>query len=218
MIDLTKVDLVVGEIYPGGPTLADEPLSKLMGVGNMGGIRTKNAKSAKSPAFVVLFSTGAEEEWPDGLDLQTAQFVYFGDNRKPGQDLLHSDGNKLFHRLSLENLETKESRDAFPPFFVFTGVPDGPPRAVKFAGVAVPSSRPTTTDWCVAKYFGSAHKFSNFELRLDVLADGSIPRQWIDDRLEGVSGSTATPRWFRHWVETGESIVAVSASTLATTK
>jgi hypothetical protein len=216
-MSMADTDLIVGRVYEGGPNLADEPLHKLLGVGNMGGIRTKKS-SRGSLALVVLFSTESEDEWPDGLDASTGRYVYFGDNRTPGKALLESDGNKVFDRLAQIDLDHQEERAAFPPFFIFKSVENAQPRSVVFIGVGVPSKRPIVTDWCIAKYFGSDAKFSNFVVTLDVLGDGSIPRNWISDLQAGKDTSLSRPRWFDHWVQTGESIVAVPATSIRTSQ
>jgi hypothetical protein len=212
-MSMANADLVVGRVYPGGPNLADEPLHKLLGVGNMGGIRTKKAADG-TLAYVVLFSTESEDEWPDGLDITTGRYVYFGDNRTPGKALLESDGNKVFDRLAQINVDDSAGRAAFPPFLIFKSAADALPRSVVFVGVGVPSCRPTTTDWCVAKYFGADAKFPNFVISLDVLADGSIPPSWISDLLAGNDSSQHRPPWFDHWVETGETVVAVPSTSM----
>jgi hypothetical protein len=37
--------------------------------------------------LVVLYTSGAEPDWPDELDPYTGTFTYFGDNRSPGREL-----------------------------------------------------------------------------------------------------------------------------------
>jgi hypothetical protein len=67
---LSDCDLVLDRLYKGGAAgnAADDPLNKLLpGVGNQGGFRTMRlAKDAVR--LVVLYTSGAEPDWPDELD------------------------------------------------------------------------------------------------------------------------------------------------------
>jgi hypothetical protein len=83
--DLQDADLIVDAIYEGDPagSISNEPISRLLGCGNQGGFR-----KVGSPArLVVLYSSLADRDWPDGLDGATGLFVYYGDNKHPGHDL-----------------------------------------------------------------------------------------------------------------------------------
>src|SRR5690349_12058413 len=63
------------------------------GINNSAGFRVvakksmdgrSGAKAATDMAFIVLVTTFGEPEWPDTLDRETGDFVYYGDNRSPG--------------------------------------------------------------------------------------------------------------------------------------
>jgi hypothetical protein len=41
--------------------------------------------------LVVLYTSGAEPDWPDYLDPYTGAFTYFGDNRSPSREPLAAD-------------------------------------------------------------------------------------------------------------------------------
>ena len=87
---LANADLVVDRIYKGGSAgnAGDDPLSRLLpGVGNQGGFRMYGSPARDSVKLVVLYTSGAEPDWPDFLDPYTGSFTYFGDNRSPGRDL-----------------------------------------------------------------------------------------------------------------------------------
>lgn len=73
----------MGATYLGSGGLASEPISKLLPVGNRGGIRY--AGSLQRPSHLALFMTAAEPEWPDAF--ANGSLIYWGDNRKPGSDL-----------------------------------------------------------------------------------------------------------------------------------
>jgi Restriction endonuclease AspBHI N-terminal len=88
--DLAAADLVLDRTYRGGASgpAADDPLGRLLpGVGNQGGFRAAGSVLKDSVKLVVLYTAGAELDWPDALDPQTGAFTYFGDNRSPGRDL-----------------------------------------------------------------------------------------------------------------------------------
>ena len=55
------------------------------GSGNQGAFRA--AGNGEDKKFVVLYTSGEDPDWPDHLDLNTGQFVYFGDNKTPGHEL-----------------------------------------------------------------------------------------------------------------------------------
>ena len=55
-------------------------------MGNAGGFRYK--RSSEAPLLIALYTTGAEEDWPDSFDPLTSTFTYYGDNREPGRNLL----------------------------------------------------------------------------------------------------------------------------------
>ena len=94
---LSHSDLMVDAIYESGRDgqLSGEPISKLLpGSGNMGGFRVSGRGEVKN--WVVLFTTGEDQDWPDTLDLNTGRFTYYGDNKTPGHEIhdTSAGGNK----------------------------------------------------------------------------------------------------------------------------
>ena len=84
---LGTADLIVDAIYEGKSQLASDPISRLLpGCGNMGGFRL--AGKGQDKQFVALFTTGQEKDWPDRIDLNTGQFTYYGDNRRPATNCI----------------------------------------------------------------------------------------------------------------------------------
>ena len=86
--DLSDADLIIDAVYEGaaGGHLSGEPLSELLpGIGNLGGFRA--AGRGEDKKLVVLYTSGEDKDWPDELDLNTGQFVYYGDNKTPGHEL-----------------------------------------------------------------------------------------------------------------------------------
>lgn len=77
----TKLKLIPGVIYKSGNqgNLSGEILSKLMGVGNTGGMRSKNNIN-KRTAYVVLNITHENNSWNDFVDYKKNEVIYYGDN------------------------------------------------------------------------------------------------------------------------------------------
>src|SRR6266516_6345206 len=86
---LADADLVLDRVYRGGSVggTGDDPLSKLLRVGNQGGFRPAGSPKKDSVKLAVLYTTGSEPDWPDALDPYTGTFTYYGDNRRPGREL-----------------------------------------------------------------------------------------------------------------------------------
>ena len=70
--ELDSADLVLDRIYRGGTagSVADDPLNRLIPVGNSGGFRYKGGREA--PLLIALYTTGTEDDWPDSLDPATS--------------------------------------------------------------------------------------------------------------------------------------------------
>ena len=200
--DAESSDLVVGTIYEGGPSLSDEPIHKLVGTGNMGGIRKRGGSFGTS--LIALFSTEDQPDWPDGIDRSTGSVVYFGDNREPGFNLLSRSGNKALHDIFQERFDSEKARLTTLLFFVFTSAPVGVARSVRFEGLAVPGDDSPEEDWCVARWHAKAgQKFQNYTIRLTLLADRVITQKWIEDSVSGDRMGDNCPDNYRFWVETG---------------
>lgn len=120
---LAAAALALDCVYRGGAAgnASDDPLSKLLsGVGNQGGIRTHGRTTTDSVKFVLLYTSGAEPDWPDALDPFTGAFTYFGDNRSPGRGL-HDTPRKgnLLSRAFERAHAGRAGREHVPPFFLF---------------------------------------------------------------------------------------------------
>lgn len=118
---LTEAHLVIDTVYMGGQGNLEEPIHYLFPkCGNMGGFRKvrRNDNSGKL-AYVILYTTMSELEWPDYLDVETGVFRYYGDNRKPGHNITdtHNKGNALLEEV-FGRLSNAEDRNDIPPFFI----------------------------------------------------------------------------------------------------
>src|SRR5262245_6632665 len=134
--------MIVDAVYEGGQTkdAGSDAICKIMpGSGNQGGFRA--AGSGEDKKFVVLYTSGEDRDWPDHLDLNTGQFVYFGDNKTPGHELHDTQrgGNRILRRVfDLLHGDTNQ-RARIPPFFIFKKYPTpASARSVQFKGLAAP--------------------------------------------------------------------------------
>ena len=99
--DLDKSDFFIDCVYKGGkaPNMSSEPFHKLiLGCENAGGFRKKLREDGSGKyAYIVLYTSMEELEWPDYLDEETGIFRYYGDNREPGRELTDTKkkGNKI---------------------------------------------------------------------------------------------------------------------------
>lgn len=80
---------------------------------------------SRLPAYVILYTSMEKLEWPDFLDEETGVFRYYGDNRKPGNDMRNTkkEGNLLLEEV-FELLNSNNLVD-MPPFFVFKKTGNG---------------------------------------------------------------------------------------------
>ena len=76
--DLASGDLVVDQLYDGGTigNISDDPLARLLPVGNQGGFRYCGSPAKDTVRLVVLFSTTDDVDWPNFLDPQTGVLTY----------------------------------------------------------------------------------------------------------------------------------------------
>ena len=215
--DLPKADLVVDAVYEGsGSQLSGEPISKLLGTGNQGGFRPSGDGEDKK--FIVLYTTGEDKDWPDQLDLTTGQFLYYGDNKKPGRDLRKTPRgwNKMLeHVFKLLHLNGQD-RSRIPPFFVFTKYPTpSSSRSVQFRGLAVPGfpKLPPTEDLvAIWKTLGD-NRFQNYRATFTILDVPVITRAWLDNLVEGVEVKKNAPDAWLKWVHTGQYSALASENT-----
>lgn len=216
--DLGSADLVVDAIYKSGPGPLDEPIHYLFPkCGNMGGFRKVRRKDGSGKlAYVILYTTMAELEWPDYLDVETGVFRYYGDNRKPGSELTktHAKGNALLEEV-FGRLGCFESRVDIPPFFIFKKVGAG--RDVQFLGVAAPGNPKISPDRDLVAFWrtmGDA-RFQNYESYFTVLDTGGkpVPKEWLNALLNDHGNSLEyAPEAWKSFIKDGRNgIIALKA-------
>ncbi len=183
---LDTSDLIVDCIYKGGngPSADNEPLHHVFPkCGVNGGFRKVNRTDGTGkPAYVILYTTMGELEWPDYLDEETGIFRYYGDNRKPGRELTDTKlkGNELLEMV-FSLLNGHGPMSDMPPFFIFKKTGNG--RDVKFLGLAAPGNPKISPDKDLVAFWRTMdeNRFQNYEAYFTVLNTGSVPisREWL---------------------------------------
>jgi hypothetical protein len=203
---LTTSDLYVDAVYQGGRrgNMGDDPLPRLVRVDNLGGFRYRG-KVAGKLHMLVLTSSMSDPDWPDALDRETGVFTYYGDNKKPGQELHKTgrDGNLILQKIFNAARSGADGRREVPPTFIF--VNSGTWRDMIFLGLAVPgasdldSSEELVAIWRTA----GGQRFQNYRARFTVLDAPVISRAWIDSLIAGNGDDANAPEAWRTWVKTG---------------
>ena len=199
--DGLRIDVVYeGVRNPSG--LYSDPLNRLVNVSNQGGFRYLGTKN--KPTLIVLTSNFAEPDWPDELDSATGSFVYYGDNRTPGQELHKTGrfGNHLL-RVVFDHLHLGR-RHLCPPILVFESLRTK--RAFAFRGLAVPGfpGVPPTQDLIAIWKSVDGQRFQNYRATFTILDEATISKRWIDKATEGMPACVNAPDAWKVWIETGK--------------
>ncbi|ACD23559.1 DUF3883 domain-containing protein [Clostridium botulinum] len=201
--DLQDANLIVNGIYKSGNkgNYSDEALSKLMRCENSCGFRKKGSLKNPNLQYVVLYSTGKQKDWKNILNVDTSEFIYYGDQNKVNKEIHDTPkkGNEVLRR-TFEDLK-KRNRSNIAPFFVFIKQEK---RDVKFIGLAVPGSKNRSIEEClqvvtIDKING---QIKNYKAIFTILDVKEINRRWLDD-LEKENGLTSqyVPIEWKLWVE-----------------
>jgi len=202
---LAGQNLVMDRVYRGGRSgnASDDPLPHLVGVSNQGGFRYIGTK--QQPRLVVLTSTLADPDWPDGMDRESGLFTYYGDNKKPGHELHDTPrfGNLLLRDMFDRARGGAEERSRVPPVLVFANT--GTWRDVEFMGLLVPGAQnlDSNQDLVAVWKQKEGKRFQNYQAKFTVLAEPAISRDWLNDVKAGQSLGKSCPPLWRRWVETG---------------
>ena len=188
--ELERADLVVDCIYKGGkaPNISAEPFHKLIpGCENSGGFRKKLREDDSGKyAYIVLYTSMEELEWPDYLEEETGVFRYYGDNREPGNELTNTKkkGNKILET-AFSLLNGAGDLKDMPPFFVFKK--SGRGRDVQFLGLAAPGNPKISPDRDLIAFWRTMgeKRFQNYEAYFTILDTGETPisRKWIESLI-----------------------------------
>ena len=209
--NLKGQNLIVDEVYEGGKAgnTGDDPISKLFPrLGNMSGFRkVKREDNPNKLAYVVLYTSMSELEWPDYLDVETGVFRYYGDNRKAGNELTKTKqgGNKLLEEV-FSILNSGENLQDIPPFFVFKKTGNG--RDVQFLGLAAPGNPSISPDKDLVAFWRTIgnNRFQNYESYFTILDTKNTPikYEWLEALLYNHDKSIElAPKVWRDFVEKG---------------
>lgn len=188
--DLESAELIIDCIYKGGTAknISDEVLPRLLPkCGNSSGFRkVSRVDDPSKMAYVVLYTSMSELEWPDYLDEETGIFRYYGDNRKPGRAITDTKqgGNKL-----LENvfgiLNAGIGIKDIPPFLVFKKTGVG--RDIQFLGLAAPGNPKISPDRDLVAFWRTVKekRFQNYEAYFTILNTGNEPisKKWLESLI-----------------------------------
>jgi hypothetical protein len=217
--DLSDADLTIDAVYEGAPggQLSGEPLSRLLsGIGNLGGFRA--AGRGEDKKLVVLYTSGEDKDWPDQLDLNTGQFVYYGDNKTPGHELHDTGpgGNRILRRVFQLLHASPSDRPRIPPFLIFRKYPTPiSARSVQFKGLAVPGFRglPATSDLVAVWKTSDGQRFQNYRATFTILDVSVVKRAWLNDIATGDATTINAPEAWSDWVQKGRYRALTSEST-----
>jgi hypothetical protein len=203
-VDLASADLSIDKVYAGGPkgNAGDDPISRLLPVGNMGGFRYSGSVAKGTVRLVVLYTSGVEVDWPDTLDPTTGDFTYYGDNRQPGRELHDTprSGNLLLRRIFEASRGSSATRLATPPIFLFERTTG---RAVRFRGLLTPGSPRLSSDEELVAVWRTTRelRFQNYRAHFTVLRTPQVSREWINQVVAGDPMGSACPGEWRKWVK-----------------
>jgi len=208
--ELSTADLLVNAVYEGeeGGKISGEPISELIPkTANLGGFRASG--KGKRKKYVVLCTSGVDEDWPDRLDPSTGMFTYYGDNRSPGTEL--HDTPRRGNRILRDNFELlhamPEQRKHICPFLVFMNYQTPvSKRSFQFKGLAVPGGTdlPESEDLIAFWTTKDGQRFLNYRAIFTILDVPKVSRAWIEDlQARNLPSKHAPPVWLE-WVETGK--------------
>lgn len=161
----------------------------------------------------------SELEWPDNIDEETGVFRYYGDNRKPGTEIIDTKfkGNKLLEEV-FETLNSGESLEDMPPFFVFKKAGKG--RDVQFLGLAAPGNPNISPDKDLVAFWRTMDnkRFQNYVAYFTILDTGREPisHDWLVSLIEDHENNlNYAPDAWKEYIENGRNgIKALKAEKL----
>lgn len=214
---LGTAPLQIDAVYEGANfgNVGDDPIARLLPVGNQGGFRYRKAPGKTRWSLVVLYTDLADSDWPDVLDIEQGRFTYYGDNKRPGHDLHDTQrrGNQIL-RDAFEDLHASPARRLqIPPFLIFSKGTLG--RDVVFRGLAAPGAPgvPPTDDLVAVWRTARGQRFQNYRSTFTILDARAVPRDWINDILAGTPDTARAPTAWRTWAGTGRYIALRAPTT-----
>ena len=216
---LRNCDLHLDEVYEGGKqgNAGDDVISKIFKTYVAGGFRTSGSSKPFRINYCILYSDLKNTDWPDSIDIYNGMFIYFGDNKSPGDILKTKHKGNLILEESFK-LELKKERKNIPPFFIFTKE-SGQNR--KFRGLAVPGHpRINIADSLVAQWnIKDGKRYQNYKAIFSILSVNEIKRNWIENLLKDRTSIIDAPKEWVNWVQNKKyKILEVPSKKLIRTK
>ncbi|MCM2574437.1 restriction endonuclease [Achromobacter xylosoxidans] len=181
------------------------------GIKNIGGFRPKSKASGSTRitdcCFCVLVTNLGETEWPDALNSETGAFIYYGDNRSPGEivNRTHVGGNSL-----LESVFAKVhsgQRQGIPPFLCFQSFGAAEGMYMRFLGLAAPGGPAASglEDLVAVWRIKGNERFQNYRALFSILAADTVSHEWLEDLVRGVAPAESShcPLAWKVWVNRG---------------
>lgn len=184
--DLNKADLFIDAIYmsprPSRIGHADDVLSKLIRIGNEGGIRVARSADKKGEtAYIALQLSGYNPAWPDSFDSETGILTYYGDNTKGGSAPENTRGNPYIRKIFDNLSEGDTALNRIPPILVFQKT--GELRDIRFLGLAVPGIPNIPADECFSTIWRTQNgiRFPNYVAKFTIIQveEGHIKKEWL---------------------------------------
>ena len=218
--ELSSCNLIIDAIYEGGNigNIGDDPINKILPVGNMGGFRY--AGSLEALKYIILYTSGENVDWPDTIDLETGIFQYYGDNKKPGFELhdTKKKGNLILKNL-FNSLHSKQHpRKNIPPIFIFKKYPTkNSNRSVQFKGLCVPGTNNKSQLEDLVAIWKTSNKlrFQNYTAFFTILNISKIDREWLDKLNSGYKGENNAPSAFIQWKQKSKYDALISRRTIS---
>ena len=217
---LSDCDLIIDAVYEGGSkgNVGDDPISKLVPVGNQGGFRYSGGLN--NLKFIILYTSGENIDWPDTIDIETGIFQYYGDNKKPGYELhdTKKNGNTIL-KILFDSLHSQESpRASIPPIFIFKKHPtENSNRSVQFKGLCVPGTinKNQLEDLVAIWKTTDGLRFQNYSAFFTILNIAKISRVWLKSFNDRFTDSQEEPKTFKKWKKSGKYIPLTSQRTIS---
>jgi len=189
--DLKTANLIIDAVYEGGSAgnAGDDPISKLLFTENSGGFRIRNNINTEI-AYLVLYTSGEDINWPDTIDKEKGIVKYFGDNKNSGKDMYdtYKKGNKYLE--NVWGIRNDSGINRKIPVFLFIKKPTkNSSRSVQFIGLLVPhiigqkSENLLRSIWRTDK---KGNRFQNYEAFFSILNLGKdiISKEWINNLIK----------------------------------
>ncbi|MGY3704406.1 hypothetical protein BW731_07060 [Vagococcus martis] len=190
--ELSTAALIPGCIYQGGNkgNVGDDPITRLLGVGNSGGMRPK-INWDKEIAYIVLLSNPANfHEYPDNLDISNNVLTYYGDQRvanKHYSETKHK-GNINVKGL-FEQVHSGNLIKTFPCFY-FEKI-GGKGRNYRYVGIAYPFVKNKKLEEVCKniKIQSGNGVIDNYKFLFTIDSTTIVTREWLNSLIIGIENS-----------------------------